>query len=179
MVLMVSAGHRVIDSGLVCSGWRLKWNCSVVTDCVCSCGSLLFCQCRTKFLKSLGPLASVLAQTGCILYNSTDIVQSYIFQQPHFNSTQFTDILISFASLFVSSWKGLVNVEAFSILYFYQIRLSHRDVDKITLVPFLTLKLHPYSFLFRQYKDKEEEHQSGFFSALTNMVSKEAVFFYS
>uniref|UniRef100_A0A8I5U825 Armadillo like helical domain containing 3 n=1 Tax=Pongo abelii TaxID=9601 RepID=A0A8I5U825_PONAB len=25
-------------------------------------------------------------------------------------------------------------------------------------------------FLFRQYKDKEEEHQSGFFSALTNMV---------
>uniref|UniRef100_A0A8I6A824 Armadillo-like helical domain containing 3 n=1 Tax=Rattus norvegicus TaxID=10116 RepID=A0A8I6A824_RAT len=26
------------------------------------------------------------------------------------------------------------------------------------------------SFLFRQYKDKEEEHQSGFFSALTNMV---------
>lgn len=70
-------------------------------------------------------------------------------------------------------------MEAFSILYFYQIRLSHRDVDKITLVPFLTLELHPYSFLFRQYKDKEEEHQSGFFSALTNMVSKEAVFFYS
>lgn len=55
----------------------------------------------------------------------------------------------------------------------------HRDLGEVTLVPFLTLKLHHYSFLFRQYKDKEEEHQTGFFSALTNMVSKEAVFFYS
>lgn len=55
----------------------------------------------------------------------------------------------------------------------------HNDLGEVTLVPFLTLKLHPYSFLFRQYKDKEEEHQTGFFSALTNMVSKEVVFFYS
>lgn len=72
-----------------------------------------------------------------------------------------------------------MNVEDFFILYPYQIRQPHRDLDKIILVPFLSRKLHPYSFLFRQYKDKEEEHQSGFLSALTNMVSKEAVFFYS
>lgn len=69
-----------------------------------------------------------------------------------------------------------MHVEAFSIVYPYRIRLSHRDLDKITLVPFLNLKLHPCSFLFRQYKDKEEEHQSGFFSALTNMVSQETMF---
>lgn len=32
------------------------------------------------------------------------------------------------------------------------------------------------AIFFRQYKDKEEEHQSGFFSALTNMVSSTCAF---
>lgn len=70
-----------------------------------------------------------------------------------------------------------MDAEDFSILYPYQRRLSHRHLYRTTLLPFLTLKLDPYSFLFRQYKDKEEEHQSGFFSALTNMVSSLFLFF--
>lgn len=71
-----------------------------------------------------------------------------------------------------------MNIGTFSSLYPNQIKLS-QDLEKITLPPFLSIKFLSYSFLFRQYKDKEEEHQSGFFSALTNMVSKEAVLFYS
>uniref|UniRef100_A0A8D0EHN9 Armadillo like helical domain containing 3 n=1 Tax=Strix occidentalis caurina TaxID=311401 RepID=A0A8D0EHN9_STROC len=65
----------------------------------------------------------------------------------------------------------LVNYRKYESVNPYIVKLSIVD-DEATLnvIPFLTLKLHPYSFLFRQYKDKEEEHQSGFFSALTNMV---------
>uniref|UniRef100_A0A8C0F5V6 Armadillo like helical domain containing 3 n=1 Tax=Bubo bubo TaxID=30461 RepID=A0A8C0F5V6_BUBBB len=65
----------------------------------------------------------------------------------------------------------LVNYRKYESVNPYIVKLSIVD-DEATLnvIPFLTLKLHPYSFLFRQYKDKEEEHQSGFFSAITNMV---------
>uniref|UniRef100_A0A8C0HRE3 Armadillo like helical domain containing 3 n=1 Tax=Buteo japonicus TaxID=224669 RepID=A0A8C0HRE3_9AVES len=57
----------------------------------------------------------------------------------------------------------LVNYRKYESVNPYIVKLSIVDDEA-------TLNLHPYSFLFRQYKDKEEEHQSGFFSALTNMV---------
>uniref|UniRef100_A0A8B9SLA7 Armadillo like helical domain containing 3 n=1 Tax=Anas platyrhynchos TaxID=8839 RepID=A0A8B9SLA7_ANAPL len=61
----------------------------------------------------------------------------------------------------------LVNYRKYESVNPYIVKLSYQ---KITLPPFLSVKFLSYSFLFRQYKDKEEEHQSGFFSALTNMV---------
>uniref|UniRef100_A0A8C3CSG5 Armadillo like helical domain containing 3 n=1 Tax=Cairina moschata TaxID=8855 RepID=A0A8C3CSG5_CAIMO len=57
----------------------------------------------------------------------------------------------------------LVNYRKYESVNPYIVKLSIVDDEA-------TLNFLSYSFLFRQYKDKEEEHQSGFFSALTNMV---------
>uniref|UniRef100_A0A8C3H7M6 Armadillo like helical domain containing 3 n=1 Tax=Chrysemys picta bellii TaxID=8478 RepID=A0A8C3H7M6_CHRPI len=59
----------------------------------------------------------------------------------------------------------LVNYRKYESVNPYIVKLSIVD-DEATL-----------NVSNQQYKDKEEEHQSGFFSALTNMVSEERAFF--
>uniref|UniRef100_A0A2K6PJX1 Armadillo like helical domain containing 3 n=1 Tax=Rhinopithecus roxellana TaxID=61622 RepID=A0A2K6PJX1_RHIRO len=59
----------------------------------------------------------------------------------------------------------LVNYRKYESVNPYIVKLSIVD-DEATL----NVSIWILFFLFRQYKDKEEEHQSGFFSALTNMV---------
>uniref|UniRef100_A0A8C6ZGX7 Armadillo like helical domain containing 3 n=1 Tax=Nothoprocta perdicaria TaxID=30464 RepID=A0A8C6ZGX7_NOTPE len=62
----------------------------------------------------------------------------------------------------------LVNYRKYESVNPYIVKLSIVD-DEPTLNPHCFVCLFVFR-LFRQYKDKEEEHQSGFFSAITNMV---------
>uniref|UniRef100_A0A8C3U0J2 Armadillo like helical domain containing 3 n=1 Tax=Catharus ustulatus TaxID=91951 RepID=A0A8C3U0J2_CATUS len=68
----------------------------------------------------------------------------------------------------------LVNYRKYESVNPYIVKLSIVD-DEATLNGMGLVIAQALSEYNRQYKDKEEEHQTGFFSALTNMVSKEAV----
>uniref|UniRef100_A0A8C3SWG7 Armadillo like helical domain containing 3 n=1 Tax=Chelydra serpentina TaxID=8475 RepID=A0A8C3SWG7_CHESE len=70
----------------------------------------------------------------------------------------------------------LVNYRKYESVNPYIVKLSIVD-DETTLNGMGLVIAQALSEYNRQYKDKEEEHQSGFFSALTNMVSEKRAFF--